>query len=364
MNKKYLFTLLPVVAISLTSCGNATNYKDHLDDYVHTMKYYNNFTVLQLTDIHWNVTTDGNNSKNYINKVIEATEAKVGKINLIEITGDSFMLSNMRYVKSFVEYFDSLDIPYAIIWGNHDQQGRYNPTWLSNQFRNAKNAIYIEPDHDDLYGRSNFVINLMNGSETKWQITNLDSGASYSELVTEFPRGYDYIREDQTDWWVKEHEKVGHDVPNITYYHIPQQQNQMVYELVEAGDTTIKNRFFKLEGFAEGKKESPFFDTAKNNGLKGCFMGHAHAVDWTFDYEGVTVGLGVKTGKELYYGKVDVNAEETKDMCQQLGLTENFDLVGASLVTLHDDKTFDLDHLYLNERESGNDFVRWVSYNG
>ena len=56
------------------------------------------------------------------------------------------------------------------------------------------------------------------------------------------------------------------------------------------------------------------------------------------------------------------NSEDAKDMCQQLGITENFDLIGASLVTLHDDKTFDLTHLYLNERASG-DFVRWVSYN-
>ena len=166
-----------------------------------------------------------------VSALSKETKAKVspGQIDLIKITGDSFMLSNKLHVRSFVEYFDSLDIPYAIIWGNHDQQGRYNPTWLSNQFRNAKNAIYIEPDHDDLYGRSNFVINLNSGNETKWQLTNLDSGASYSELVTDFDRGYDYLRDDQTDWWLKQHERVGDTVPNITYYHISQQQNPDPY---------------------------------------------------------------------------------------------------------------------------------------
>lgn len=364
MNSKILLSILPVVAISLTSCGNTVHYEDILDDYVEVMEYHNNFNILQLTDIHWNINTDGNSSKTYIDKVINETKVKVGtgKIDLIEVTGDSFMLSNTRYVKSFVEYFDSLDIPYAIIWGNHDQQGRYNPTWLSNQFRNAKNAIYIEPDHDDLYGRSNFVINLNSGSITKWQISNLDSGASYSELVTDFNRDYDFIRDDQTDWWLKEHQKVGDSVPNITYYHIPQQENQIVYDMVASGDTSIKNRYFKLEAFDEGAKPSRLFEVGKSNKMKACFMGHAHAVDWTFDYQGVTVGLGVKTGKELYYGKVDVNADENKAMCQELGLTENFDLVGASLVTLHDDETFDLSHLYLNERASG-DFVRWVNYN-
>ena len=49
-----------------------------------------------------------------------------------------------------------------------------------------------------------------------------------------------------------------------------------------------------------------------------------------------------------------------------VGINENFDLIGASLVTITDEAdniegNFDLEHLYLNERTSG-DFVRWVKW--
>ena len=44
-----------------------------------------------------------------------------------------------------------------------------------------------------------------------------------------------------------------------------------------------------------------------------------------------------------------------------VGITENFDLIGASLVTITDDANFDLEHLYLNERASG-DFVSWAKF--
>ena len=45
-----------------------------------------------------------------------------------------------------------------------------------------------------------------------------------------------------------------------------------------------------------------------------------------------------------------------------VGINEDFDLIGASLVTLTDkDGSFELEHLYFNERENG-DFSAWVKW--
>ena len=92
-------------------------------------------------------------------------------------------------------------------------------------------------------------------------------------------------------------------------------------------------------------------------------MGHAHNVDWTVEYKGVVLGLGVKTGTELYFAHIDTASEDKamKDGLASVGIDENFDLIGASLVTLKDGDMFDLEHLYLNER-TGGDFVRWVKW--
>jgi len=93
-------------------------------------------------------------------------------------------------------------------------------------------------------------------------------------------------------------------------------------------------------------------------------MGHAHNVDWTVEYEGLVLGLGVKTGTELYFVHIDTNSDD-KIMqmgLKSVGITEDFDLIGASLVTLRDrDGSFDLEHLYFNERENG-DFASWVKW--
>ena len=45
-----------------------------------------------------------------------------------------------------------------------------------------------------------------------------------------------------------------------------------------------------------------------------------------------------------------------------VGITEDFDLIGASLVTLTGrNGEFDLEHLYFNERADG-DFAAWVKW--
>ena len=375
MKNKRLLVLLPTMSLLLTSCGKVIDYATNLEEYVATMQYHDKFNILQLTDIHWDYNTSTKSSKVYLSKVLkEAQNHTVNGIDLVEITGDAFMLANAFTVNQFIEFFEDqateYGFLYTVIWGNHDRHSLYNPNWLADVFKKAPHCIYIEPN-DNLYGRSNFVINLTsNGTldgDVKWQIANLDSGASFSETAISPFRDYDYIRHDQTDWFVKEHEKAGHDVPVIAYYHIPQDENEKAWVDVQEKGAAYKNKFFKLEGFADNGMEeyqSDFLDIGKDHGIKAAFMGHAHNVDWTVEYEGVVLGLGVKTGTELYFAHIDVNSDDPymKQGLESVGINENFDLIGASLVTLNDETgNFDLEHLYLNERASG-DFVRWVKW--
>ena len=78
----------------------------------------------------------------------------------------------------------------------------------------------------------------------------------------------------------------------------------------------------------------------------------------------MVVGLGVKTGSELYFAHIDADSEDEamRTGLKSVGITEDFDLIGASLVTLTGrDGSFDLEHLYFNERENG-DFAVWVKW--
>jgi predicted MPP superfamily phosphohydrolase len=380
MKNKIIFLLMPVASMALTSCGQVMEYEKHLDDYVSYMEYHDDFNILQLTDIHWSYESSTLRSKKYLEKTIAEADRHIkelqgndAKIDLVELTGDQFMLANTYHIDTFLKFFEQqaekYDFYYAVIWGNHDRQGLYNANWLAKRFKESKHCIYKELN-DNLYGRSNFVINLtLDGTKDSgavWQVFNLDSGASFSETSLSPFRDYDYIRKDQTDWYVKEHEKVGETVPTLAYYHIPQDENETAWKEVKENPEAYKNKFFKLEGFADNGNEkyaSDFIDVAREHGLKGAFMGHAHNVDWTVEVDGVVIGLGVKTGTELYFAHIDTQSTDV-DMqagLKSVGITENFDLIGASLVTIKNGLEFDLEHLYLNERASG-DFTSWVKW--
>ena len=378
---KKILTIIPTVAliVGLSSCGKPIDYKENLDDYIYSMKFHEDFNILQLADIHWNYNTSTSESKDYLDNLFEIVDSHVkeqqgkdAKIDLIEITGDQFMLANAYHVKSFIKYFEEkaeeYGFMYTVIWGNHDRQGLYNPNWMGRQFAKAKHCIYIELE-DNLYGRSNFVINLTEDgkkdSKTVWQIANLDSGVSFSESALDPFRDYDYIREEQDDWWKRVHD-ISDNAPTIAYYHIPQQESKQAWLAVTEEGADYKNKFFKLEGFGDNGEEeyaSSFVKVGRENNLRAVFSGHAHNVDWTVDYDGVILGLGVKTGTELYYKHIDVNStkKEMKMGLESVGINENFDLVGASLVTIKDGENFDIEHVYYNER-GVNDFVRWVKW--
>ena len=383
MKRKFSFIVAFAMAavIFTAACSAPQRSAEHLDDYIFTVQYHDNFNILQLTDIHWNVNTSARASMNYLDKLfkevndhIVAAQGAGAKIDLVELTGDMFMLANSYHLTTFIDYFESkaeeYGFLYAPIWGNHDRHSLYNPNVLASRFANAPHCLYLELD-DDLYGRSNFVINLTEDgtkdTKTAWMIANLDSGASFSETELSIFRDYDYIRPEQTDWYIAEHTLAGEDVPAIAYYHIPQDENEKAWKAVSEDGADIRNKFFRLEEFADNGNEeyaSDFIDRAKDHGLKAAFMGHAHNVDWTFEYEGVVIGLGVKTGSELYFAHIDVESEDEAMQAglKSVGITENFDLIGASLVTLTgSDGSFYLEHLYFNERENG-DFAVWVKW--
>ena len=382
MKKKLLCIVFVILTLLvLAGCQKTKKYAERLEDYVLTSQYHDNYNILQLTDIHWNVNTSAKSSMTYLDKVLKqandhivATQGAGAKIDLVELTGDMFMLANRYHLKTFIKYFEEkaeeYGFLYAPVWGNHDRHCLYNPNTLAKMFMNAPHCLYVE-FKDDLYGRSNYIINLTEdgtkNSSVAWMLAHLDSGASFSESAFSPFKEYDYIRHEQTDWFLKEHAAAGEAVPALAYYHIPQDENEKMWQAVYEEHATIKNKFFRLEEFADNGNEkyaSDFIDQAKDHNLKAAFMGHAHNVDWTFEYDGVVIGLGVKTGPELYFAHVEASS---KDPAVQMGvtstgITEDFDLIGASLVTLLD-KTgaFDLWHLYYNERTDG-DFIYWVRW--
>lgn len=361
--KKVGFILLLIAALALVGCSNPELRRADASEYTKTMDYHDDFTILQLTDIHWNGATqigdEAYGSEEYILKVIDEAKAHAGKIDLIEITGDTFMVANKSAVTSFIDLMTKVGIPYAMTWGNHDRENTYHPNWISEQFLNAPYSLYTEVDNDDVHERSNYVINLLDSNKNPvWQLIQIDSGASYRENALDLSISYDHMRQDQFDWIERMRNFVGTQIPAICYFHVAQKDNVLAYEAIKNGATGYKSGYFALESFCNAPEAQTCEELFLKNNIKAAFIGHDHANDWTVTTpNGVTFGYGVKTDAELYYGVIEKGTK-----AENYTAEEEFVLSGASLVTLKSlEGDFTLEHLYLNERDEG-DFIKWVEY--
>lgn len=361
--------LVICISLSMAACGQreTVNFTDVPEQYVKTLEYHDDFVIAQLTDIHWNTSTNIGNSeygsRSYLLKVAEEIRNEFGHIDLIEVTGDTFCLANKKSVKTFIDTMEEIGVPYAIIWGNHDRQCKFNPNWLSRQFLNAPCSLYCEVDNDNLHERGNYVVELMQGKDVAWQIFNIDSGSSYREGAKDIGLVYDYIRQDQIDWIDFMHSRAGADVPALAYYHIPQKEFDEGYEAVSSGAEGYKSEFYFLEPVSSSPHAVSMNSVFVRNNVVGAFVGHDHATDWTFtNPDGIVYGFGVKTNKELY--SADVNSETLKeyDEINDSVTDASFDLMGASVVKLlNNTGDFELYHLYLSDDENTTN-ATWEKY--
>ena len=357
VNKKKIAFVLSflIMIIALTGCGEKeVNYADVPEEYVKTLEYHDGFVIVQLTDIHWNTATyignDEHGSKAYLLRVLNEINSKFGNVDLIEVTGDTFCLSNKLSVNSFIDFMEQVGVPYAITWGNHDRQCKFNPNWLSRRFLEAPFSLYTEVDHDNLHERGNYVVELMHGDKVAWQLFNLDSGSTYRSGAMDIGLQSDFIRTDQLEWLEFMHNRVGENVPVLCFYHIPQREFAEGYEAVMAGEAGYSSDFYLMEDLYGSDHAISMNPVFSRNNVKGAFVGHDHANDWTFtNPDNIVYGFGVKSNKELY--SLDVK-NELLDSYDEVNpdVDSEFDLMGASVIKLvNENGDFELYHLYLGE---------------
>jgi Calcineurin-like phosphoesterase. len=346
----------------LASCGNANqvaiaryferNGKDEL-------VFHEGYKVLQLTDIHWSVNTDMVAQGAYLTRVVEAADP-----DFIMITGDSLLGATTSTGTQLLNIIESWKVPYAVTWGNHDREGEYSPAWLTQLWSKGQYSYYNEVD-DNVFGRSNYVVPLVDGTTRKavWNLYSLDSN-SYPASDSGLYYDYDVIHDDQVAWFnqaaTASTTANGAVVPGLAFFHIPlfqwfygyvdEQKNNtepLIGEVLETSYLSIAPEeivdLYESAGLTKedikvwaGYKDTGLFDAGVANGVKGFFCGHDHSNDWGDVYTdpagSAFIGYGVKTGTELYYSNSD---------------KRQVDMIGGSLLTLHSDESYNIDHIFV-----------------
>lgn len=210
------------------------------------------------------------------------------------------------------------NIPFTIVFGNHDQEQGVEKDVLLEEYQKYPGCLAVDAD-PSLYGCGNHYLPITSskGDKIAFNLWFIDSGTTVEELG-----GYDYVREDQINWY-KENAALlkaqngGETVPALNFQHI------IVTEVYDALGMVkipfgIKNftydnqaylpvpNFGSYTGFifeppcpsyVNGGQMDAWLETGD---VIGTFFGHDHINGFTTNYGGIDITTVPTVGCNSY----------------------------------------------------------------
>ena len=275
------------------------------------------FRILQLTDLHLGF---GFLSRRKDKLALDAVRKLIekSKPDLIVLTGDSIFpfwprsgtMNNRKQAKKLMAFFDSLEIPYTLVFGNHDCElgSTCDKKELAELYKEGAYCIFSE-GRKDLTGVGNFLIELVDDpGNVLLPLVMLDSNM-YGEGGWFFS-GFDCIHEDQVNWCMERLDALrqdNSDIKAMAFFHMPLREFKEAYEKMKLGDPDVVYRHGSIgeknEYFGISKDPGTFFDRAVKNGvIKWMFCGHDHMNTLSLVYKGIRMTYGMSIDYLGYQG--------------------------------------------------------------
>lgn len=254
-----------------------------------------------------------NNKDEMYHKYFEHTIGNY-KPDLIILTGDlvygEFDDSGEAWLE-FIQYMDSFKIPWAPVFGNHDNETKMGVDWQCEQLEDSEYCLFKQRT---LTGNGNYTVGLKQDGKYKRVFFMLDSnGGSYNSDEsmanghTQKGRG---LGQDQIEWFTNTSEKMRYAVPDLKFsaaYHIPNTTFHKVFQQYTSTNDfpinldTLENKSETDFGYLPGdfvetwdSDESVWF-ALKNSGFDSIFVGHVHSISASVVYKGVRFQFGQKS---------------------------------------------------------------------
>lgn len=283
------------------------------------------FTVLNLTDpqlvtAEW---AEGHLAR----KILEYTVNKLIneiKPDLITVSGDISAAEFPEAYTNFAKMIDAYNIPWAVVWGNHDNQGGEETIQkYVDEYKAYKNFVYEEGPKE--LGNGNYVIGIEEEGKLLHGIIMMDT---HDRVCEKDDKGEDVwywakLYDEQLPWY----EGVVNDLKDngcnetTIISHIPIYAYRTAYDAAwnkeydpadvsfEMSKTGVcwnegyKNCFgTNLEGICSYEHDEGMFDLIKKLGSTKLYIcGHDHINCSLIEYEGVKLMYGLKTGRGCYY---------------------------------------------------------------
>lgn len=320
----FCLILLFCLCLSLQACAKQEARSYSPEEYSLELPYKDDFRILQLADIHLGNKDNRAQQYEYLDLTIRDADA-----DLIILNGDLFTFADKTVAKELFAFIDSYNTPWTVSLGNHDEQCYFSVDWLTGYLNGiGSNCVFRDIQDDDVFGNSNFVINLMKDSSIFEQLIVMDSNRyNFGDYW-----GYDFIKDSQIDWYERivtsgGEQNGGAPVDSVLFFHIPLPEFEDAWGTAQRGSSdSVLEYGEQNEKTSCPEYNSGLFDKILELGSsKAIIVGHDHVNNFRIQYKGVHLCYGITSTDRIYY----------KD-----------GMVGGLVITIHTDHSLGFDEIY------------------
>ena len=258
------------------------------------------FTIVQLTDVHWRNGDEADlRSRGLIEGVLDAETPDLVALTGDIVSGEESADPGAAYA-AVVAPIEARGIPWAAVFGNHDDEGSASREDLLRTQRAHAHCL-TERGPRRLTGVGNYVLRLLSAVEDRLAaaLYFVDSGA-YNALGIGH---YAWIARDQIEWYARTSARLrseydgrgdGAPLPALAFFHIPLPEYEDVWR-------TAVCRGHRHEPVCGPSANSGFFAALLEAGdVLGAFCGHDHVNDYEGDLHGIRLCYGRASGFSPY----------------------------------------------------------------
>lgn len=252
--------------------------------YTTVLEFDESMNILLMTDLHFKNVFDFLTIE-LMDKVVELTHP-----DLIILVGDNtFTPFNGEALNLLIKTMDAYKVPWTLVYGNHDDNGRHTKNYMSNQLLHTNHSIFSFGPND-FSGSGNQII-LFKTNETfvhAFYLLDTVSTGEISPKITEHQESF-------YRWAVLGLESLTQEsIISSLITHVP--LPEMVLARMESNPLFGNN-----QEASSVNMETTIFDTLLNLGsTKYTFHGHDHVNNASYLYQGIQMTYVTQVGMTTY----------------------------------------------------------------
>ena len=289
------------------------------------------FVVLNLSDPQLSVNEwqEGHLNRRRLEYTLAQLMERV-KPDLITVSGDlSWSGMDLAYER-MGELLNGVGVPWAIVWGNHDNQG--GPEYIEGIVENySKLSNFLYESGDKAMGNGNYVILIKEDGEngkpvTAFVMMDTHNKEPYIDENGEEKKTWARLLPPQVQWFKEQTDMLKEmgcgDATLITHIPIYVYRNASAEAFKEGIDKkaiTVEESYGDTcwnEGYTDSvgveyevvsnyPVDEGAFDVIKEGGIvRHVIAGHDHINNWIINYEGVKLVYALKIGPGCYWRPV------------------------------------------------------------